>query len=80
MSNLGVLFGIQLLNVAAQSPWSNGTYKRLNQIQSNSVKRITEETNYNTKVGLAWTVVIRYRISVSFHQINQFLEKKFNSA
>lgn len=70
MSNLGVLFGIQLLNMAAQSPLSNGTYKRRNQILSNSVKQITEETNYNTKIVLSWTVVILYRISVSFHQIN----------
>lgn len=56
MRDLGDAFGIQLLNTAAQFPWSNGTCERLNQILSISVKWILEETNCNVKIALSWAV------------------------
>ena len=59
MLALADMFGIKLLNTAAESPWSNGTCERLNAILGTSVQRVTDDTGCSVDVALAWAVSAR---------------------
>ena len=68
MRDLGDAFGIRLLNIAAQSPCSNGACKRPNQLLTISVKQLLEEAKCDAKVTLSWVVAVRN----SLHNFSEF--------
>ena len=59
MRALGEAFNINVLNTAAESPWSNGICERLNGVLGDLVSKVLDDAKCDLQIALAWAVAAR---------------------
>ena len=59
MRALGEAFNINVINTAAESPWSNGICERLNGVLGDLVSKVLDDAKCDLQIALAWAVAAR---------------------
>ena len=59
LRELGASFNVKIMATAAESPWSNGVYERLNGVIGTLVSKVSEDANCDVHMALAWSVAAR---------------------
>ena len=63
---VGELLGVEVLQTAAESPWSNGICERHNAIIENMVEKVMCESKCSIDVALAWAVSAKNSLHNSY--------------